>query len=259
MLNRNHSWRVLLFALALGACALALQAAAPGPERPVDVYDPGAGPMKLNLAQGIEDYKRYAAQGPEDSSGPVVYRDYGIYKNRDTKVRVVELPGGVLTIKCLMPPQKAFDFRWVSIRKQFKVLKDLSKAQGIRVTYRVLSANTQMDSASKDFTWPLRITLCDHKDRAFLRLEGNAYKERARNDTMWWFDIPTHGASFKWTTIDIPFSKFQRPMGGGSRASAAPVLNAANINAYEINVTDAGKALAIEFEVADIVPYAEAI
>jgi hypothetical protein len=208
--------------------------------RVVEVYDPEANPMRLNLMKGVTNYTAYH----NEKVG--ICEDYGIYFEELDSIKVEQVDG-VLCIKCSMP--KYFSWgNFVSVRKQFHVLKDLSKAEGIQVTYRILS------SSHDDFT--LRFTFCDHKDRDFFKQNDDSYDADSRQDYMWYYDIEPTIEDSGWVTKEIPFSGLGKLDGEGVRKAPYGSFKPENFNAYEINIVSES-ALEIELEIGDLRPYSK--
>jgi len=106
---------------------------------------------------------------------------------------------------------------WLSIRREFDSLMDLTGYSGFKLDIKV-----EIPSDAK-----LRITLADA-----VVVEG------AVRDELWWFDFEDNvlgSDTNQWRTLTIPFEKFYQSYGDGTRFNDGK-LDLSKITAYEINI-----------------------
>jgi hypothetical protein len=126
---------------------------------------------------------------------------------------------------------------WLSIRREFDSVLDLSDCKALRLGVRV-----RVPSDAK-----LRITLADVVDL-----------DNRRKDEMWWFDFGEgvlSRAEGEWQTLTVPLKRFYKSYGEGTRHNDGK-LDLSKITAYEINiVSKSGTHPAGTFDVKSLVAY----
>lgn len=147
---------------------------------------------------------------------------YGIYYEQ-AEVNLSR-QNNVLQIQYSLPPYFSWG-NWLSIRREFQSVLDMSECSGIEFDLKV----HEPSNAS------LRMTLCDVQSPEDINKHGK--------DEMWWFDY-NDGLSNEaknWVTVRAPFENFRRSRGAGTRHNDYE-LDLSKIVAYEINlISKAGK------------------
>jgi hypothetical protein len=154
------------------------------------------------------------------------WEDYGIYSDQaEASLKRVAVGGkhSALEIHFEIPPLSA-RANWLSIRKEFDSIADLSSYEGLELKIESAQAKNTL----------LRLTLCDVDEQESFRLHGA--------DEMWWFDMPKSiFDQRKLITAKAPFKNFEPAYGEGARRRDGR-LDLSKIVAYEINLMTSGTA-----------------
>lgn len=131
---------------------------------------------------------------------------------------------------------------WISVRRTFTALQDLSCGNAIAIDVRsdgaeIVCSCSDGSEDSADCCFDrfggltkeavLRLTIVDVTD---------ASAENIDEET-WWYDFPveTLGASFDWMTLTAPLDEFYQSRGAGT-ASNDDVLDLENVYGIEVNI-----------------------
>ncbi|MBI3195300.1 MAG: CIA30 family protein [Ignavibacteriae bacterium] len=146
------------------------------------------------------------------------------YADAEAKLSRISVGKGdsAMRIEYDLPPHFSWG-NWLSIRRDFDSLVDLSGFTGLKLSVKI-------EVLSKAH---LRLTLSDVAD-----------SKKIDNDELWWFDFDAsvlNDHSGKWKTLTLPFKKFTLSYGEGSRRNDGR-LDISRIKAYEINFVLEGSA-----------------
>jgi hypothetical protein len=173
----------------------------------------------FNVAPPQREYLPY---GPETVK---MEEGYGIYfRKADIHISRIALndTDRVLRIEYGLPPFFSWG-NWLSIKREFESLMDLSGCSGL-----VLDLKVEVASNAR-----LRITMSD------VAVPEDSRKHGA--DEMWWYDFESDilGKSQGWVTLRAPFEGFRISWGEGTRHNNRR-KDLSMIVAFEINLISKG-------------------